>query len=307
MRVTEASTRIALKNVLFATDFSTVSEAALPYAESVARRYGSKLIVAHVISPLETRMVPPEGWGACQQALEDTANLAIGELEQRLRRLPHECTIRHGLVWDALSDLIAEKAADLLVVGTHGRSGLDRLLVGSVAEEVFRQASCPVMTIGPQVPVQAPEEAEFKHIVLAVDFNPRSRALPYALSLAQEFQALLTMVHVVPPSEETAKHFEQIADERTTAMRALVEPEAELWCTPEYLVKFGSAGAGILEISAEKQADLIVLGARSAGGHIGAATHAFAATAHTVVSHAHCPVLTIRPRQGSGGAETDIT
>lgn len=296
MKAIEATTRIALDNVLFATDFSPVSEAALPYAESVARRYGSKLIVAHVISPLETRMVPPEGWGACQQALEESANVAIGELEQRLRRFPHECTIRHGLVWDAISELIEEKAADLLVVGTHGRSGLDRVLMGSVAEEVFRQASCPVMTIGPRVPLQAPEEAEFKHIVLATDFNPRSRALPYALSLAQEFQALLTIVHMVAPSAQEPEELERIVETRTQELRALVEPEAELWCTPEYLVKFGSPGAGILEIAAEKQADLIVLGARSAEGHIGAATHAVAATAHTVVSRARCPVLTVRPK-----------
>jgi nucleotide-binding universal stress UspA family protein len=75
----------------------------------------------------------------------------------------------------------------------------------------------------------------------------------------------------------------------------LVEPEADLWCTPEYLVRIGTPAAGILEVAAEKQADLIVLGARSAEGHMGAATHASAATAHTVVSHARCPVLTVRP------------
>lgn len=298
MKPITATTRIALKNVLFATDFSPVSEVALLYAESVARRYGSKLIVAHVISPLETRMVPPEGWGACQQALEDAANVQMGDLELRLRRLPHECALRHGLVWDAVADLIEEKAADLVVLGTHGRSGLDRLLIGSVAEEVFRQAPCPVMTIGPKVAAQAPEEAEFKHIVLATDFDPQSRALAYALSLAQEFQASLTIVHMVPPSTQKPEEIDPIVEACTQDLRALVEPEAELWCTPEYLVRFGSPAAGILEVAAEKQADLIVLGARSAEGHIGMATHAVAATAHTVVSHAHCPVLTVRPNQG---------
>jgi nucleotide-binding universal stress UspA family protein len=296
MKVAEATTRIALKNVLFATDFSPVSEAALQYAESVALRYGSKLIVAHVISPMETRMVPPEGWGACQQALEDAANVQIGELDRRLRRFPHECTVRHGLVLDAIAELIEEKAADLLVVGTHGRSGFDRLLMGSVAEEVFRQARCPVMTIGPSVPAQVPEQAEFKHIVLATDFNPQSRALPYALSLAQEFQALLTIVHVVPPSEQKREEPAHAVETRTRDLRALVEPEGDLWCTPEYLVRFGAAGEVILAVAAEKQADLIVLGTRSAGGHLGVATHAVAATAHTVVSHARCPVLTVRPK-----------
>jgi len=298
MKTITATTRIALKNVLFATDFSPVSEAAFLYAESVARRYGSKLIVGHVISPMETRMVPPEGWGACQQALEDAANVQMGELELRLRRLPHECTIRHGLVWDAVSDLIGEKAADLVVLGTHGRSGLGRFLMGSVAEEVFRQAPCPVMTIGPKVLARAPEEAEFKHIVLATDLDPKSRALAYALSLAQEFQALLTIVHTASPSTQKPEEMDRIVKECTEDLRALVEPEAELWCTPEYVVKFGSPAHGILEVAAEKQADLIVLGARSAEGHLGAATHAVAAIAHTVVSQAHCPVLTVRPNRG---------
>lgn len=295
MKLTGATARIAIQNVLFATDFSSASETGLHFAESVARRYGAKLIVAHVISPMETRMVPPEGWGACQQALEDAANYQMGELEKRLR-LPHDCTVRHGLVWDAISELIEEKDADLVVLGTHGRSGLDRLLMGSVAEEVFRQAPCPVLTIGPKVVVQAPPEAEFKHIVLASDLNPRSMALPYAVSLAQEFQALLTIVHMVPSAGQKANEVERIVETRTRDMRALVEPEAELWCTPEYVVKFGSPAEGILDVAAEKQADLIVLGARTAEGHLGAATHAVAATAHTVVSYARCPVLTVRPQ-----------
>ena len=152
MKVAGATTRIAIQNVLFATDFSPVSETALHFAESVARRYGAKLIVAHVISPMETRMVPPEGWGACQQALDEAASFQMEELEKRLPKVPHECTVRHGLVWDAISRLIEEKDADLVVLGTHGRSGLDRLLMGSVAEEVFRRAHrCPVLTIGPKV------------------------------------------------------------------------------------------------------------------------------------------------------------
>jgi nucleotide-binding universal stress UspA family protein len=294
MILTEATAKIALKNILFPTDLSVGSEKALLFAESVARRYGSKLIAAHVISPLETSMVPPEGWGACQQALDEAATFQMGELERRMPKLPHECLVEQGLVGDVISELIEEKDADLLIMGTHGRSGLDRLLMGSVAEEAFREAPCPVLTIGPKVPAQAPQEAEFKHIVLATDFHPGSQALTYALSLAQEFQALLTIVHIVPQAARTPENFESIVEARTRNLRALVEPEADLWCTPEYVVRFGSAAEGILEIAAEKQADLIVLGARSAGRHIGAATHAIAATAHTVVSQAHCPVLTVR-------------
>ena len=293
MKLSEPTAKIALKNVLFTTDFSPVSETALFFAESVARRYGSKLTVTHVISPLETRMVPPEGWGACQQALDEAASQQMDHLEQRLGALPHELVIWHGLVDDVISELIEKTDADLLVMGTHGRSGVSRFLMGSVAEEVFRQAACPVLTIGPKVSAQAPHEAEFKEIIFATDLNPKSLAAPYALSLAQEFQARLTVVHVAPQVADVETDSERIIEE----LHSLVPADAEMWCRPEYMFKFGTPAARILEVAAEKHADLIVLGVRSAAGHVGAATHAAAATAHSVVSCAECPVLTVRERR----------
>jgi len=297
MRLSEAPTKIGFKNVLFATDFSPVSRTALPFAESVARRYGSKLIAAHAISPGETRMVPTEAWGACQQAIEDGARQEMNGLDVRLTAIPHEVVIRHGMIWDVLSELIEEKDADLLIMGTHGRSGIGRLLMGSVAEEVFRQVAGPVLTIGPGVAAHAAPQAEFKEIVFATDFSLGSlAAAPYALSLAQEFQARLTLVHVVAEAGELV-HGSAIPEcERILAdLRAIVPLDAEMWCRPECDVRFGVPAAGILEVAAEKRADLIVLGVRS--GHVGAATHALAATAHSVLSCAPCPVLTVRERR----------
>jgi nucleotide-binding universal stress UspA family protein len=293
MKLSEPTTKIALQNVLFTTDFSPISETALLFAESIARRYGSTLTVAHAISPLETRMVPPEAYGASQQALDEAANLRMNDLDQRLHALPHKVVMRHGLVGDVISELIEKTGADLLVMGTHGRSGFGRLVMGSVAEEVFRQAACPVLTIGPKVSAQAPHEAEFKHILFATDFNPESQAASYALSLAQEYQARLTLLHVAPQFAELEADTERIIEE----LGSLVPVDAQMWCRPEYTVKFGVPAAGILEVAAEKRADLIVLGVRSAAGHIGAATHAAAATAHRVVSCAACPVLTVRKHQ----------
>lgn len=299
MKLSDPITKIALNNILFATDFSPVSETALLFAKSIARRYGSTLTVAHVISPLETRMVPPEAWGTCQQALDESANFEMEELNRHLKMLPHETVIRHGLVWDAISELIQQKDADLLILGTHGRSGLGRLLMGSVAEEVFRQATCPVLTIGPRVSPQAAREAEFKQIILGTDFRSGSLAIPYALSLAQEFQAHLTLVHVAPAISQQGSNPESIVAARTRDLRSLVPEDAELSCTPEYVVRFGQPAEGILDVAVEKNANLIVLGIRSAAGHVGAATHAVAATAHSVVAYAACPVLTVR------GAETE--
>ena len=297
MKLSEPITKIALKNVLFTTDFSEVSETALLFAESIARRYGSKLTVAHAISPIETRMVPPEGWGACQQAMDEVASERMNVLDQRLHALQHEVVIEHGLVGDVIAELIETTNADLLVMGTHGRSGVSRLLMGSVAEEVFRQAPCPVLTIGPRVSAQASHEAQFKEIIFATNLNPESLAAPYALSLAQEFQARLTLVHVVPAHAGPRAYSEYTVEAWTNDLRALVPPDAELWCRPECEVRLGVPADGILEVAAERHADLIVLGVHSAAGRVGAATHAVAATAHSVVSWAACPVLTVRAKR----------
>lgn len=297
MKLSEPITKIALKNVLFTTDFSEVSETALVFAESIARRYGSTLTVAHAISPIETRMVPPEGWGACQQAIDEAASERMNDLDQRLGALPHKLVIERGLVGDVIAELIETTNADLLVMGTHGRSGVSRLLMGSVAEEVFRQAPCPVLTIGPRVSAQASHEAEFKEIIFATDLNPESLAAPYALSLAQEFQARLTLMHVVPPDAGPGAYSEYSVEAWTNDLRALVPPDAELWSRPECEVRFGVPADGILEVAAERHADLIVLGLHSGAGRVGAATHAVAATAHSVVSWAACPVLTVRAKR----------
>jgi nucleotide-binding universal stress UspA family protein len=121
-------------------------------------------------------MTPPRSWKAAEEA-------AKIEAEQQT-------------LWSNLAKAIQEKKIDLIVMGTRGRSGVGKFLLGSSAEEVFRQAPCPVLTVGPHSPAKAPHE--FTRIVFATDFSPESvAALPYAVSLAQECQAHLTLLHVV--------------------------------------------------------------------------------------------------------------
>jgi nucleotide-binding universal stress UspA family protein len=292
MRVIDAAAT-KLKNLLLATDFSRVSEAALLYAESIARRYGSQVVATHVLSPGETALVPPEAWGSCQQALEEAACREMEELDQRLRDLPHRVELRYGLVGDIIADLIETCDIDLLVMGTHGHGGLGRLLMGSTAEAIFRQARCPVLTIGPHV--VSKHEADFNEIVCAIDFSSASLAgLPYALSLAQDYQAQLTLLHVVTEPSTPPEGVEAITFDRIRDLRSLASSERELWRRPECDVKFGNAADGILEAARERNADLIVLGVKAATGHIGAATHLATATAHSVVALATCPALSVR-------------
>ena len=294
MKLLDATARLALKSLLFATDFSPASQAALPYAAAIARRYAARLCLAHVVRPQVWAPAPPE-WVPMESDLPRQAAVAeMARLEQSplLAGLPHQVAVEEGAVWECLSRLIREQETDLLVMGTHGRRGLQKLLMGSVAEELFRLASCPVLTVGPGV-AAATGTAEFHRILFATDFSNESQAaLPYAVSLAQENQAHLALLHVV---ESTAPGY--LADrDRVLAtlkqrLQDLLPREAALWCEPELAVESGAPGEGILRVAQEQQADLIVLGVRPIRR---LAAHLPIATAHEVVCHAACPVLTVR-------------
>lgn len=295
MFTSEMKTRVTIKNVLFATDFSPVSEAAFQYAESIARRFGSKLHALHVVPPDAYKYVPGGAGEIPWDVNENEADRQMKHLDSRMGEIPHETRIMHGNVADLIHTRIFATGADMLVVGTHGRTGLGRVLLGSVAEHVFRESPCPVLTVGPNVVTDAPREIEFNRVVFATDFSEVSMAAaPYAFSLAQDFQARLTLMHAVGLPLEPMESVQVITAEREKRLRDLLPPDIDLWCRPEYVVKFGDAAQNMLEVAKEQQADLIVLGVRGAGGAIGVATHVADAIAHDVVSNAKCPVLTVR-------------
>lgn len=296
MKLASITPRIAFENVLVATDLSPLSEPALLWARAIARHYGSKLYVTHVVSPAEAALVPPEYCGSSEEVIEETAKREIEGLDANLQGVPHKMLLQHGGIWQSISADIEEFGIDLVVMATHGREGWGRLVIGSVAEEVFRRARCPVLTIGPKVTAQVIGGPEFRQILFATNFGPESlTAAPYAVSLAQEFGTGLTLLNVME-----ANDFDPPADPqvvlryRMGRLRKIVPADAEISREPRYVVDFGDAGERILTVAEERKADLIVLGAKSGDTHIGVATHFASATAHTVVSHAGCPVMTVR-------------
>jgi len=284
MQAAEAKTRIALKNILFATDLSYLAEVALPYVMELARLYGSKVYAVHV-RPRGGEWAAPQG-------------KAMASLNERLKDIPHEMVIEGGDVREALLRQIAERNIDLVVVSTHGRTGLGRVLLGSVAEAVFREAPCPVLTVGPRLSADPQWMLKIKEILYATDMTPQSAAAArYAISLAQENQARLTILNVQPPP----KTGELVESERyvTSTLRLLeklVPEEAQLWCQPYCMVEQGDAAEKILDVAGSYHADLIVMGIRPHG--IGVATHVSRPTAHRVVAGASCPVLTVRGQVG---------
>lgn len=189
--------------------------------------------------------------------------------------------------------MIEKHEIDLVVVGTHGRTGARKLLLGSRAEEIFRMASCPVLTVGPKVSRGAPAEIHPSQILYATDLTTTSQCgAGYALSLAQEHQACLTVLHVVreqnPSSEENRTRLKEYFIKQ---LRELVPLEADLWCQTEFVVEFGAPADEILKVAARKNANLIVLGVRRSALFPG---HLPPATAYKVVCQSHCSVLTVR-------------
>jgi nucleotide-binding universal stress UspA family protein len=301
---------ISLKNILFATDFSEASHAALPYTAAIARRYDSQLHIVHILSPASYIIPSPPGDLVTMESIHEAARADVRErmetLASHLKTVPHHTYVREGDVWKSLADLIQTHEIDLLVVGTHGRTGVEKLVLGSQAEEILRLAPCPVLTVGPNIAGRAkltaieskgkdltPVEISVGQIVYATDFSPESfAAAPFATSLAQEFQSKLTLLHVIKKRKDKDHQTEPI-DLALQRLEKLVPEEASLWCSPKPTVKIGPPADCILQEALDTKADLIVLGVRAASGNLGAATHLPWATAHKVIAQAHCPVLTI--------------
>ena len=300
---------VSVKNILFATDFSSTSEAALPYATAICRRFGSRLHNVHVLSDTSLLMmtggVDYVSMGTIYEDAHTEAREKLDQLSARLEGIEHRNYVRHGLVWKSLAGIIAENEVDLIVVGTHGRSGMGKLLLGSVAENILRHASCPVLTVGPKVSGRAklpafqgnardlaPPELELRQIVFATNFA-RNAALvaQEALSLAEEFRSRLTLLHVIEDYTQLGSRPGPIED-GIQRLKELIPQKTELQFVPETALEFGAASDRILKVASEREADMIILGARSSSDVGG--THLPWSSAHQVIAQAHCPVLTIR-------------
>jgi nucleotide-binding universal stress UspA family protein len=296
MATTKAQLHVGFRNILYATDFSPMAEVASSYASEVARRYGSKVFAVH-IRPLDAYgMAPPESWPALKEASDFQAKEQAAHLSRLFQSVEHQAIVDQGSVWEMLSRLIANQHIDLVVMGTHGRQGLGKILLGSITESVLRRAPCPVLTIGPYVEVEPARATQMKRILFATDFSRASQAAaPYAVSLAEENQAHLDVLHVIENRKlgEPAAAPELI-DGAVSRMRDLLPAEAELWCEPAFLVEEGSVADQVLKTARERKADAIIIGVRRLEGAFHASDHVPWHTAHKIIAAAPCPVLTIR-------------
>jgi nucleotide-binding universal stress UspA family protein len=298
------------RHILCPMDFSTGSLNALALAGAVARAHGARLTALHV-RPLampgpETPTVGfdapvrPREFDAVRQQLTAAARDIVGT------RVDFEAAVTAGEPVHNILDCANTRATDLLVMGTHGTSGFQRLLLGSVTEKVLRRASCAVLTVPPGAYV--PTKRPFTHLLAAVDFSDCSlRAATFAASVAAASDATLTLVHVVewpwheasdtalqgvPPAQAQAvadyrRYLEAGAHERLDALAASAMPGRKA----NTRVSFGRSYREILDAARQDGADLIVLGVHGRGSLDLAF---FGSTASHVVRAASCPVLTVR-------------
>ncbi len=290
--------RLTLIGILLLTDFSEPSELAVPFAMAIAREYESKVYALHVLTPVPLAYASPESVAAAMEGLEERAQVGMQRVDAQLVGVPHETLLVRGeSVWPSVEQVLSEYAIDLVILGTHGRTGAIKLLLGSVAKEIFRRASVPVLTIGPSVRERVHSGGRFCRVLFATDFTTEAQsAAAYAISMAQQNQARLLFLHVMrdPDFKTRSKTKEDTVAHAMHQLYELFPPQAELWCRPEATVRFGNPAERILDAAMDLEADLIVLGGRDAARHLSAATHLERTTAHKVVAHAKCPVLTIR-------------
>ncbi len=313
MSLVAANGDIHLKSVLIATDFSVASEKALRHAVAIARHYGAKLYLTQVVSSMGFTLVGPDAVNTVTDAVCREARQLEGHLVQSgaLSGVPHEIIVRQGKVWEELDKIVRQKQVELVVIGTHARRGLGKLLLGSVAEHIFRHSECLVLTVGPGSLQDSPVNGSraVRPFLFATDFSgPSLRALPYAISSANHFGTKLVLLHVLPavpmpedlhrPTADDVMQAQQNA--RMASLQRLEEltsQNAKLAVKPEFLVEFGSQSEQILQAAHRLKADAIFLGLHRST-HIDTKSHMPWATAYEVACAAGCSVLTVRDGNG---------
>lgn len=292
------------RSILIASDFSNASEKALRYSLALARFYESKFCVAHVVSSLGLTMAGPDAIAVCEEAVSrEAADLEDSLIQSgALTGIQHKFIVRQGELWPELREIIRQESADLLVVGTHGRHGISKLFFGSVAEQIFRQADCPVLTFGPDADGRPWFGTSSRHrtFLFATDFGPASlHCLPQAIGAANHFGAKLAFLSIVPASPSSADELltGRQADQRMRTLQRLTElaDNAALDVRPELYAEFESGqpvSGKILETADKLRADLIIMGLHESA-HTGTISHLDLATTYDVVCQAGSPVLTV--------------
>jgi nucleotide-binding universal stress UspA family protein len=303
--------RVQLERILCTTDFSEASNRSVVFGQLLAQEFGATLYVCHIIDLSSVAIygefqVDPVGQ---QERIRVDAE---DQLQQLLGSLPvqWESIIDVGQPSEEIGRIVEEKQIDLVISATRGRSGLKRLILGSVTERLMRSLTCPLLVVrskDPAPPDPADQSIQLGKILIGCDFSGDSRlAVEYGLSLAQEFEAELHLVHVIAPptypeflkTGTSAAHGIQdhvLSELLTQKLQDLVPGEARNWCRLHTALLEGPPYQELIEYADRQSMDMIVMGMR---GHGLVRTLLLGSTTDRVVRHTPCPVLVVSSRTG---------
>ena len=291
--------------ILFPTDFSDVAEGAFAHAAHLALQYNATIHVFNVVAPdaddapnpMDFLPMEPAGDGASGEAVQ---HVEVQTVTQERGTVPVVYAQTDSTSpADAIIERATEHDVDLVVMGTHGRRGMDRLLSGSVSEEVVRRAPCPVFTVldrdgeegsGPQI----------RRVLAPVDLSDQSDlVLNHAVALSESYDAPLDLLHVVEEAaypnvyglDPLTPSLPNVQDRAREALETLAS-EVDLRTDPVNVhVLAGNAARDIVEFASENEADLIVMATH---GRTGLERFLIGSVAEKVVRRSPCPVFTLK-------------
>ncbi len=294
-----------VKHILFATDFSPCSAPAFRYAVEWAKVFDAQLTLFHGISLQPGVDIDA---GIAQRYLDEQRNVAEEHLQQLLneahQHVPHAALeMRTGLASSQICDVARELHADLIMTGTHGWTGFNRVVFGSIAERVIQRAPCPVLAI----PDRSPEETAGLHaltrqprqIVLPVDFSDCSiDAYEYGVEIAKWFDASLTLVYAIEPLSYSLDFSltHPLADKANRKkiehrLQELTSVLIEQGLSARYELVDKPSMEAILKTSAAQEADLVVMGTH---GRKGLPRLLLGSTTAKVLQRSPYPILTVK-------------
>jgi len=292
---------LEIKLILCPVDFSELSIRAYHHALSLAEHYGAKVVALHVV---ELFRFPSLGFAASaglyDQACESVRESGKEQLqefanEHRHDKIHPELFVNQGMAADSILLFAQAQKADLIVMGTHGRRGYDRLMLGSVTDRVMRNAICPVLVVPPHDSAAPRKERGHVHhlsqILFCTDFSENSeRALKYALSATAEYDAELTLLHVLEDAPKPAKT-EQAITAATAQLDRLIPSEERKTLKIRSAVRIGKPYQQIIQLALETQIDMVTMGVHGRGALDLAV---FGSTTYRVMQLGPCPVLAVR-------------
>ena len=289
---------LTIERILCPVDFSEFSDRACDHAHSFARHFGAKLFVLHVAEPF----VPVDPSSISPSLIDQVYAQNIADAEEKVRELAvrqnwndveHEVVLERGAVADAILRFVEGNKIDLITMGTHGRRGLDRLVLGSVTERILRTGRPPVLAVHrlPQASGAREGPVQFRKILCCTDFSDNSpRALEYAFLLAYKYKAGISLLHVIERSE-SGKDLEAERCRVLQQLRAVIPHNVQNCATVEPAVRAGKTYEEILGHAAETETDLIVMGVR---GRNALDLALFGSTTQRVMQLGQSPILVVR-------------